>query len=33
MIYDISELQEGNFQGSHKISVNKVEKYRLGGLG
>lgn len=29
MIYDISEFQKGNFQGSHKIFVKKVEKYRL----
>lgn len=29
MIYDAFEFQEGNVQGSHKIFVNKVEKYRL----
>lgn len=28
-MYDSSEFQEGNFQGSHKIFVNRVEKYRL----
>lgn len=29
MIYDISEFQKGNFQGSHKIFVTMEEKYRL----
>ena len=31
MIYDVSQFQEGKFQDSHKIFVNKVEKYRLTG--
>lgn len=31
IIYDVSQFQEGKFQDSHKIFVNKVEKYRLTG--
>lgn len=29
MICDVSKCQEDNFQGSHKIFVNQVEKYKL----